>query len=201
MRLSCSPFPGWFLCLLSIFSNQKVKCPPSLPAPAPLCQKRETGEHLSPSQRMNPTFASDKSLLQGSLTTPGFLPLEMLSFYNCPIWGILVHFHRDHPQLLGTVLGWGELKFFSFTIYDILGCHGGLKAASVLSTEVTLLLHDLTSSLYQMGEIIEILDWKEHRNIPLLCGRVRKSGLFLTDVCIICSQSPPKPSIVNHFKI
>lgn len=124
---------------------------------------------------------------QGSHTTSGFLPLEMLSFYYCPIWGILVHFHRDHPRLLGTVLGWRELKFFSFTIYDVLGCHRGFKATSVWSTEVTLLLHELTSSLYKMGEIIEILDWKEDQNIPLLCGRVRKSGLFLTDVCIICS--------------
>lgn len=132
-------------------ATKKVKCPVQLLGPAPLCWKREMGGCLSPCWRMNPTFAISKSPLQGSHTTSGFLPLEMLSFYNCPIWGILVHFHRDHPQLLGMVLGWGELQFFSFSINDILGCHGGLKAASVLSTEVTLLLHELTSSFIQNG--------------------------------------------------
>lgn len=109
------------------------------------------------------------------------------TFYYYPIWGALPRFHRDHPRLLVTELGWGELQFFSFTVYNILGCHGGFKAVAVWSTEVTWLDHESKSSLYKMEIIVEFLGWKEHWTTPLLCGRVRKPGLFLTDVCIIFS--------------
>lgn len=52
------------------------------------------------------------------------------TFYYYPIWGALPCFHRDHPRQQVTELGWEELQFFSFTVYNILGCHGGLQSSS-----------------------------------------------------------------------
>lgn len=151
---------GWLQCLIWHQQTKSQLVYPSYLLQLPFVsweRQRVTHPHL---EGWSLPWPLVYGLLQGFNATYGvFFTIGNVIYVNTshyyPTWGILVHFHRDHPWLLVTVLGWGELKFFYFIINNVLGCGGGFKAVAVC--EVTLLLHKSKSSSYKMGVIIEIL--------------------------------------------